>query len=156
MSDTGSYNGGSWLLRRNVDEGRGQKLAFTDTVSELTYGALQKQSRRLANLLRRLDVHREQRVAMIMLDTVDFPIVFLGAMRAGVVPIPLNTLLTADQYAYEVADWRARVLFTSEGLLQVVMDIVGRMPDLAHVVVSGNDAHGYKKLSDEISGESDK
>ena len=32
---------------------------------------------------------------MIMLDTVDFPIVFLGAIRAGVVPVPLNTLLTA-------------------------------------------------------------
>ncbi len=51
---------------------------------------------------------------MIMLDTVDFPIVFLGAIRAGVVPVPLNTLLTSDQYAYVLADCRARVLFISE------------------------------------------
>ena len=139
MSGAGSYNAVTWLLDRNVDEGRGEKLAFTDTVSELTYGALQKQSRRLANLLRRLGVHSEQRVAMIMLDTTDFPVVFLGAMRAGVVPIPLNTLLTADQYAYVLADCRARVLFISEALLPVVKDILGRLPDLAHVIVAGKD-----------------
>src|ERR1700723_2927076 len=155
MSDSGSYNAVTWLLDRNVDEGRGDKLAFTDTVSELTYGALQKQSRRLANRLRRLGVHSEQRVAMIMLDTTDFPIVFLGAMRAGVVPIPLNTLLTADQYAYVLADCRARVLFISEPLLPVVKDIIGQMPDLEHVVVCGNDAHGHKKLSDELASEKD-
>src|SRR5712672_3752707 len=150
-----SYNAVSWLLDRNVDEGRGGKLAFTDPVSELTYGDLQKQSRRLANLLRRLGVRREERVAMIMLDTVDFPIVFLGGIRAGIVPVPLNTLLTSEQYAYVLADCRARVLFISEPLLPVVKDMVGRMPDLDHVVVAGNDAHGYKKLSDEIASESD-
>ena len=117
---SGSYNAVSWLLDRNVDEGRGGKLAFTDTVSELTYGALQQHSRRVANMLRRLGVRREERVAMIMLDTVDFPMVFLGAIRAGVVPVPLNTLLTSDQYAYVLADCRARVLFVSEALLPVV------------------------------------
>jgi 4-hydroxybenzoate-CoA ligase len=152
---SGSYNAVTWLLDRNVDEGRADKLAFTDTVTELTYGSLQKQSRRLANLLRRLGVRREERVAMIMLDTTDFPIVFLGAIRAGVVPVPLNTLLTADHYAYVLADCRARVLFISEALLPVVNDIVGRMPDLDHVVVAGDDAHGHKSLSDEIARESD-
>ena len=144
----------TWLLDRNVDEGRGAKLAFTDTVSELTYGDLQQQSRRVANMLRRLGVRREERVAMIMLDTVDFPSVFLGAIRAGIVPVPLNTLLTSDQYAYVLADCRARVLFISEALLPVVKDMVGRMPDLEHVVVAGNDAHGHKKLSDELASES--
>lgn len=150
-----SYNAVSWLLDRNVDEGRGTKLAFTDTVSELTYRGLQQQSCRVANLLRRLGVRREERVAMIMLDTVDFPAVFLGAIRAGIVPVPLNTLLTSDQYAYVLADCRARVLFVSEALLPVVKDMVGRMPDLEHVVVSGKESHGHKKLSDELADESD-
>jgi 4-hydroxybenzoate-CoA ligase len=153
--ESGSYNAVTWLLDRNVEEGRGKKLAFTDTVSELTYGGLQQQSRRAANLLRRLGVRREERVAMIMLDTTDFPIVFLGAIRAGIVPVPLNTLLTSDQYAYVLADCRARVLFISEALLPVVKDMVGRMPDLEHVIVSGKDGHGYKRLSDEIAAESD-
>src|SRR5213080_3541680 len=152
---SGSYNAVSWLLDRNIDEGRAAKLAFTDAVSELTYGELHKQSCRLANMLRRLGVRREERVAMIMLDTIDFPMVFLGAIRAGVVPVPLNTLLTSDQYAYVLADCRARVLFISEALLPVVKNMVVQLPDLEHVVVSGNDAHGHKKLADELARESD-
>jgi 4-hydroxybenzoate-CoA ligase len=139
-----SYNAVTWLLDRNVDEGRAEKLAFTDTVSELTYGGL-----------RRLGVRREERIAMIMLDTIDFPVVFLGAIRAGIVPVPLNTLLTADQYAYVLADCRARVLFISETLLPVVKDMLGRMPDLEHVVVAGKDAHGYLKLADQVAAESE-
>jgi 4-hydroxybenzoate-CoA ligase len=150
-----SYNAVTFLLDRNVDEGRGNKLAYTDTVSELTYGQLQVQTRRFANLLRRLGVRREERVAMIMLDTIDFPIVFLGAIRAGVVPVPLNTLLTTEQYAYVLADCRARVLFVSEALYPAVKDIVGRMPDLECVIVSGRDAIGHKLLSEEIARESD-
>src|ERR1700710_1033833 len=150
---SGSYNAVTWLLDRNIDEGRGAKLAFTDTGSELTYGNLQQQSYRVANLLRRLGVRREERVAMIMRDTVDFPSVFLGAIRAGIVPVPLNTLLTSDQYAYVLADCRARVLFISEALLPVVKDMLGRMPDLEHVIVAGKDAHGHKRLSDELKGE---
>src|SRR5438105_15833545 len=103
-----SYNAVTWLLDRNVDEGRAKKLAFTNTVSELTYGELQKQSCRLANLLRRLGVRREERVAMIMLDKTDFPIVFLGAIRPGGVPVPLNSLLTSDPYAYRFVASPAR------------------------------------------------
>jgi 4-hydroxybenzoate-CoA ligase len=150
-----SYNAVTWLLDRNVEEGRGNKLAYTDTVSDLTYGDLQKQACRAANMLRRLGVRREERIAMIMLDTVDFPIVFLGAMRAGILPVPLNTLLTTEQYAYVLADCRARVLFVSEALYPAVKDIVGRMPDLDCVIVSGTNAHGHKLLSEELAHESD-
>ena len=155
MGEGDRYNAVTYLLDRNIDAGRGNKLAYTDTVSELSYGELQTQTRKLANLLKRLGVRREERAAMLMLDTVEFPIVFLGAMRAGVVPVPFNTLLTADQYAYVLADSRARVLFISEALLPVVKDVLGRMPDLAHVVVVGKDAHGYLKFADEIARESD-
>src|ERR1700738_2052358 len=121
---SGSYNAVTWLLDRNVDEGRGGKLAFTDTVTDLTYGELQTKTRRLSNLLRRLGVRREERVAMIMLDTTDFPVVFLGAIRAGIVPVPLNTLLTSDHYAYVGAGCGGRVLFISEALLPVVKEML--------------------------------
>lgn len=150
-----SYNAVTWLLDRNVDEGRGGKLAFTDTVVELTYGALQSRSCQLANMLKRLGIRREERVAMIMLDTVDFPVVFLGAIRAGIVPVPLNTLLTSEQYAYVLADCRARVLFISAALLPVVRDMLGRLPDLEHVIVSGGEAGSCKSLADEMIGESE-
>ena len=89
MSGPDRYNAVTYLLDRNIDAGRGNKLAYTDTVSELSYGELQTQSRKLANLLKRLGVRREERAAMLVLDSVEFPVVFLGAIRAGVVPVPL-------------------------------------------------------------------
>ena len=88
-----SYNAVTWLLDRNIEEGRGNKLAYTDTVSEHSYAELQRETSRAANLLRRLGVRREERVAMIMLDTVDFPIVFLGALRAGVGRSEFNSVV---------------------------------------------------------------
>ena len=130
----GSYNAVTWLLDRNIEEGRGSKLAFDDTVSRLTYGELVRETRRVANMLRRLGVRREERVAMIMLDTVDFPIVFLGAIRAGIVPVPLNTLLTADQYAYILADCRARVLFVSEALYPMIHRFLPVLYQAQHLV----------------------
>jgi 4-hydroxybenzoate-CoA ligase len=154
MSEADRYNAVTYLLDRNVDDGRGDKPVFSDGTATLSYGALQAESCKLANLLHRLGIRREERVAMLMLDTVAFPIVFLGAMRAGIVPVPFNTLLTADQYAYVLADSRARVLFVSEALLGVVKDLLGRLPDLAHVVVVGQNAHGYLKFADEIARES--
>src|SRR5579863_476315 len=98
------------LVDRNIAEGRADKLAFVEAGRSLTYGALQQQTCRFARLLARLGLRREDRIAMAMVDTVEFPIVFLGAIRAGIVPIPLNTLLTSEQYAYMLADSRARVL----------------------------------------------
>src|SRR5690606_28835989 len=145
----------SYLLDRNVEAGRGGKVVFVDPAAQLTYGELQRRTRQMANLLHRLDVRREQRLAMIMLDTVDFPATFLGAMRAGMVPVPLNTLLTAEQYAYMLADSRARVLVVSEPLLSMVADLVGRLPDLNHVIVSGGEPHGHLRFADELARESD-
>jgi len=156
MSDpSGSYNAVTWLLDRNIDEGRAKKLAFTDTVSELTYGDLQKQSRRVANMLRRLGV-RPRRARGDDHARYDR---FSGGVfgrdprrhRAGAAQYASDL----GSYAYVLADCRARVLFISQALLPVVKDMLGRMPDLDHVVVSGNDAQGYKKLSDELAGESD-
>lgn len=156
MSGTsGAYNAVTYLLDRNVAEGRGAKVVFSDPQADITYAGLQTQTRRLANVLKRLGVRREERVAMVMLDTIDFPIVFLGAIRAGIVPVPLNTLLTSEQYAYVLADCRARVLFVSEALWPAVRNILQLLPDLVHVVVSGTDAFGHTRLADELAQEAD-
>jgi 4-hydroxybenzoate-CoA ligase len=152
---SGSYNAVTYLLDRNVANGRGAKVVFTDPNSEITYAGLQTESRRLANFLKRLGIRREERVAMIMLDTIDFPIVFLGAIRAGIIPVPLNTLLTAEQYVYVLADCRARALFVSETLLPVIRDNLDRLPDLEYVIVSGATAHGHMRLADELARETD-
>ena len=133
---SGSCNAVTWLLDRNVDEGRGAKLAFTDTVSELTYGDLQRQSRRVANMLRRLGVRREERVAMIMLDTVTF----LPSFSARSAPASCRSA----QYAADLGSIclcagrqpRTRAV-RFRGAVSRREGHRRRMPDLEHVVLSG-------------------
>lgn len=137
-----AYNACADLLDRNVAEGRGEKLAFADGARRLTYGELQRASARVANLLRSSGIRREDRVVMVMLDTVDWPAVFLGAIRAGVVPVPLNTLLPVETYRYMLADSRARAVFVSASLQASVASALEGLADLEHVFATGGKADG--------------
>ena len=120
----GLYNAAVDMVDRNVVEGRGDKVAFLDPSTKLTYAALQERCNRFANALPRLGIARERRIVLIMLDTVDLPVVFWGAIKAGVVPIPLNTLLTADQWHYMIEDSRADAVILSPELLERVGPVV--------------------------------
>ena len=103
----GSYNAAVDMVDRNVAEGRGGKTAFTDSTRTLSYGELADACARVGPMLAKLGLQREDRLAMIMLDTVDFPVLFWGAIRAGIIPIPLNTLLPVEQFRYILQDSRA-------------------------------------------------
>jgi benzoate-CoA ligase family protein len=81
-----------------------------------------------------MGVQPEQRVALCMLDSVDFPCVFWGAIKAGAVPVPLNTLLTTPDYAYMLQDCRARVLVVSDALYEKVAPAAAASPMLRRVV----------------------
>jgi len=112
------YNAADDFIDRHVREGRGSKLAFVDSLGgKLTYAQLAERVVRVGGALRALGVQPEQRVALCMVDTVDFPCVFWGAMRLGAVPVPLNTLLTTSDYALMLEDSRAVVAVVSDELL---------------------------------------
>ena len=129
MSYPRIYNAAVDMMDRNVAQGRGAKTAFIEAGKDLgetlTYGELQLRGNRMANLLGTYGVQRESRIALLLLDTVDFPVAFWGAIKAGVVPVCLNTLLTTDQYAYILGDSRAKALFISAPLLPAVQPILG-------------------------------
>ena len=116
MSD-GSDNAADYFIDRHLREGRGDRLAFADPWRSLTYAQLAEASARFASGLRAAGIERERRIALIMLDTIDFPIAFWGALRAGVVPVPINTLLPAEIAGYILKDSRAAALFVSAPLL---------------------------------------
>lgn len=103
----------------------------------LTYGALADQSDRMAHLYERCGIRREDRAAMLVLDCVEFPVIFWGSLKAGIIPIPLNTMLTSDVYDAILMDSRARVLFVSEALLPVVQSTFATNPFLQKVIVIG-------------------
>ena len=106
---------------------------------------------RFAAALRTLGVQREERVLIALLDTIDWPTAFLGALKAGVVAVPVNTLMTEDDYRFMLADSRARMLVVSEALYPKFAKLIGEFPDLQHVVVSGDNAQGHKRFEDLIA-----
>jgi 4-hydroxybenzoate-CoA ligase len=130
-------NAVDYFLDRHIREGRGAAPAFADAARSLTYGELHDATCRFAGGLRAQGIARERRIALLLLDTVDFPIAFWGALRAGVVPVPINTLLTPDQVAYILADSRAEALVVSAALLPALTTVLGSLPDLACTIVSG-------------------
>jgi benzoate-CoA ligase len=110
-----TYNAAVDLIERNLPV-RAGKLAFIDDGGEYTYGELGERVDRVAGALLELGIQPEQRIVLGLLDTIDFPAVFLGAIKAGIVPIPVNTLFQPADYAYILADSRAKVAIVSAEL----------------------------------------
>jgi len=132
-----NYNAAHDLLARN--EARGDKAAFIDAGSgaALTYGQLAEQAHRFANALRARGFPPETRVMIAMHDTLEWPVVFLGCILAGVVPVAANTLLTTKDFDFMLRDSRARVLFVSKPLVPAIETLVGSVPTLETMVVAG-------------------
>ncbi|WP_341314944.1 benzoate-CoA ligase family protein [Paraburkholderia sp. IMGN_8] len=106
----------------HLNEARAAKVAYIDDTGTTTYGELEERARRFASALRTLGVHPEERVLLVMLDTVELPIAFLGALYAGVVPVVANTLLTAADYVYMLTHSHARAVIASGALLPTVKE----------------------------------
>ena len=153
-TDAGIYNAAADLLGRNLDAGRGGNVAVIDTNGETTYAALDQRANRFANALESLGVETEQRVVLCLHDTVDFPTCFLGAIKAGIIPVPVNTRLTERDYDFILADSRARALIVSEDLLPAFAPHLDNHPHLKHVIVSG-DGGDHASLADLIASGGD-
>jgi len=104
-----TYNASS-LVDRQVEAGRGGKPAFVAQDATLSYDELRRLINRAGGLLRELGVGREQRVLLVLDDTTVFPILFLGAMRIGAVPVPVSHLDKADNLRHFVEDSYATVV----------------------------------------------
>src|SRR5260370_18621069 len=135
-----------YFIDRHLREGRGDRLAFADPWRSLTYAELAAASARFAAGLRVARIERERRIALVMLDTIDFPIAFWGALRAGVVPVPINTLLPADITGYILGDSRAAALVVSAPLLAALRPELDRL-NLAQIIVSAPDGAGEECAS---------
>jgi benzoate-CoA ligase len=112
------FNFADFLLTLNRDHP--SRIAVIDDTEQLSYGALDQRVRRMASGLRALGLRREERVLLAMHDSVDWPVAFLGALYAGVVPVAVNTLLTADDYAFMLEHSRAQAVLVSAPLLPVL------------------------------------
>jgi benzoate-CoA ligase family protein len=146
------YNFAADILERNLAAGRAGKPAYIDPRGSWTYGVLAERVGRFGELMRSLGIRREERILLALLDTIDWPTAFLGAIKAGVVPIPVNTLMTEADYGFMLADSRAKLLVVSEPLLPKFQNLIRSSPDLMHVIVSGDDAHGRLSFEHALAG----
>lgn len=138
-------NAAIWFVDRHIHEGRADKVAFREADGErrsLTYGRLAEETGRFAGALARHGVRREERIAMIVRDQIEFPVVFWGALKAGAIPVPLNTLLSSAVYDAILSDSRASILVVSEQLWDVVRPAIADNRFLRAVLVIGEAPDG--------------
>jgi benzoate-CoA ligase len=136
----------STLLDGNLAAGRGEKPALVTVDGAVTYQELAGLTGAVASYLAMLGIEREQRILMILDDSPAFPAVFLGAMRIGAVPVPVNPMDRVDNYAYYLDDSYAKVLFVEGSLLDALEPTIAVRPWL-HVVVVDGDAGPYASFS---------
>jgi len=132
------FNAARWLLEANT--ARVGKIAYIDDRERLTYGDLAERVRRAAAGLLALGLRREERVLLLMHDSVDFPVAFLGALYAGIVPVPVNTLLTVADCAYMLQHCRAQAAIVSAPLWPTLRDALAQARCDAPVLVAGPDS----------------
>lgn len=130
------FNFARHILDLNL--GRAGKTAYIDDQASLSYGELDRRVRSFAAGLLARGVQPEQRVLLVMQDTIDLPVAFLGALFAGVIPVPVNTLLHAADYAYMIDHSRARVVIASAALLPCVREALGMARNQPQLVVAGD------------------
>ena len=154
-----SYNAAAWFIDRHLTEGRGAKIAIRDDFGTYDYTELTKRTARAGHALRSLGVDLEQRVLLCMLDSIDFVATFFGAIKIGAVAVPVNTLLTTNDYAHFLRDSRARVLVVSDALYPKLEPALSASPFLKKVVIAksplGGPDGGHEHLDSLVTGQPD-
>ena len=135
----------SAILDRNLEAGRGDKIALITEDRSVTYRELAELTAAVATYLRELGIEREQRVLMILDDSPAFPATFLGAMRIGAVPVPVNPMDRTDNYLHYLDDSYARALVLDASLLPSLEPALAERPEL-HVLVVGGEAGSYQSF----------
>ncbi|MBM3352620.1 MAG: benzoate-CoA ligase family protein [Betaproteobacteria bacterium] len=135
LQDIGrDYNAAEDLVFGNLKAGRAGKPAYIDDAGQCTYGELADRVNRFGSHLLSLGLRMEDRILLAMHDTIDWPVAFLGAIKAGIVPIAVNTLLTPKDYEYMLSDSRARALLVSPPLWPQFEPFAAKLPLLKHIL----------------------
>ncbi len=148
------FNASVYLVDRHVEAGAGGRVAIACGSEEVTYESLLARVCDAASGLATLGVRPEERVMLVMADGVELVAAFLGAMRLGAVPVPVNTMLTPDDLARLAENSRARVAVTCEPFTAKVVEMAESARELEHLVVvgepppglSGTEAHPWYEV----------
>jgi benzoate-CoA ligase family protein len=138
---TERYNATSDLLDTNLERGRANKVAVRTHGAEWTYGEIAELVNRAGNALRDLGVEIENRVLIAMPDSVAFVATFFGAVKLGAVPVPVSPMLRPEEYAWLLADSRAKAAVVSEPVAALLRE-ADDLPVPPRLVVAGRPGPG--------------
>ncbi|MBI3328599.1 MAG: benzoate-CoA ligase family protein [Nitrospinae bacterium] len=131
------FNAAAEFVDRHITEGRADRIALRYEGQTFSYGQVAESVNRVGNALSRLGVEMENRILLLLYDSPEFVASFVGAIKIGAVPIPVNTLLRPHDYAYVLNDSRAKVLIAHRPLWAEVAKVQDRLTYLRHVVIVG-------------------
>jgi len=146
------FNVADHFLDRHVREGRGGKTAIICGDRTFTYSEIAEQAGRVANGLRQLGVQEEQRVLLLLPDCPEFAAAYFGVMKIGAVAIPTSTALRSEDYAYFLAESRAKVLVVHDSLYAQVAPALAHQTHLWHVIVCGERQERHWNWDEWIAG----
>jgi len=126
------------ILERNLTE-RADEVALLTPERELTFGEVALEVNRAGNALVRIGVRPGDAVAILSLDTAEWPIAFFACLKVGAITVGMNSLLTSKELAYMLRDSGARVLLVHATLLAAARSAIEQVSAVTNVVVIGGD-----------------
>jgi benzoate-CoA ligase family protein len=135
-----AFNLASYFVDRNVEEGRGGRTALIAPEGPTTYAELGALANRSGHVLRELGVRAEERVLLVLADSIEFVALWYGAQKIGAVTAEAYTFLQPKDYAYYLDYTRAGVVVVDETTLGQVREAASSSRWLRRVLVVGT--HG--------------
>ena len=146
-------NAAYYFVDRHLGTPIESKPAFIEAFGQgrqMTYEELAHRSSLMADLFATHGIRREDRVAMLVLDQLEFPVIFWGSLKCGAIPVAINTMLPPDAYVAILQDSRARALFVSSEIVPAIEPIIDRLTHLEKIFVIGNDSGQYINFDAEL------
>ncbi len=150
-----TFNMVSLLLERHLEGGRQDKTAIVFQDHEITYGQLGRMVNKIGNGLRGLGVQPGDRVIILLNDRPEFMALFLGAMKIGAVPVPINVLATTKDHSYFIADSQATTIVMEREFHEKLASFLSKAEHIKNVVVNGESIKGTVDLAQLIDDAGD-
>ncbi|HYE93512.1 MAG TPA: benzoate-CoA ligase family protein [Terriglobales bacterium] len=143
-----TFNAATYFVDRHLAEGRGARVAHRTPGGPVTWAAVAAAADRWGNGLADLGGEIENRVLLVLDDSPAFAAVFWGTVKLGAVAVPVNPLMSAEDYEFLLNDSRAKVAVVEERAAARILAVRERCPFLRAVVVAGRADRGALALDD--------
>ena len=150
-----TFNMVSWLLERHLGGDDGDRIAIVHQGGEMTYRQLGSMTNRIGNGLITLGIKPGERVIILLHDRPEFMALYLGAMKIGAVPVPINMLATTGDLEYFLRDSEASAVVMEREMFDKLRTILPEIPHLKALVMLGDPAEGTVDLSQLIESSAD-